>query len=165
MSTLQSAFRAASPIEQANFFEFVIREATLAFARPGTAAIEAGAAFEPNPSNAAGVEKLSLEYPWIELHRMALLDRNGIMPFYLASEMDVGSLREATLLGALRPRRERPGRDRRAVSRLDNVAAIRAEVRTISFIKCDVEGEDLAFLDDAATTIAEHAPIIMLKLE
>ena len=114
MKALQDEFKEASHSEQSHFFEFVIQEAIKEFCKPGTAAIDAGAAggshtwlmaqttgpagqvhaFEPNPVLADYTRKLCEHYPWLQVHQLALSDRTGDRTFYTAvnAGMGMGSL-------------------------------------------------------------------------
>jgi len=175
---LFDAWQAAPHSVQANFFEFCIREAIFRFALPGSTAIDAGAdggahtihmaaavgpkgkvlSIEPNPNRA---EFIRSRYPLanIEVIEIALSDHHGIEPFYVATSTGLSSLK-------IRARADFQVDHEiiQRVTRLDDLEQLQG-CPPVSLIKADLEGEELAFLRGATSTLTRDPLLILIEID
>jgi FkbM family methyltransferase len=120
-------------------------------------------AFEPNPFHTGGLRALERALPQIKVHSTALSDREGM------AELRVPVYRGACLdaLGSLNPRsaeHEGLSFDTEVVPVTTLDAALGAGQR-VDFIKCDVEGHELAVVRGAAEILRRSRPILVIEIE
>lgn len=167
----RSRWRLALWADQANFFEFVIEALIGAHCAPGDTVIDAGAsygahtytmlnavgsaghvhAFEPNPGIAASLRTWPQQA--LTVHEVALSDREG-----------VGALRFNDTFSSLND-----------MSHLHTVLTDQAEVRLapldafgfdrVTFLKIDVDGEEVRLLKGAEKTLMRCRPLAVLEIE
>jgi FkbM family methyltransferase len=117
-------------------------------------------AFEPNPRHWERLALLARAYGNITVHPLALSETAGRaalrIPIVGGRELD--SL--ASLSGALTG--EQTTAVAVPVSRLDDVLP---SDRSISFLKCDVEGHEAAVLFGAQQTLARGQPSLLIEIE
>jgi FkbM family methyltransferase len=115
-------------------------------------------AFEPNGRKAAALRRTVSALSNTTLHAYALGESAGLVTFYIPLDESMASLSDWT--------RGQAGNTRQAtceVKRLDDLVA-RREVRPPDFIKCDVEGGELAVLRGAKSILdSPHAPIVFYE--
>ena len=109
-------------------------------------------AFEPDPGNVGVIrDNVALNgFAWVEVHPIALSDRDGEAELFRSSVSGWHSLL---------PGLEHRDRDviTVPVARLDSFALDRLDM-----IKIDVEGAEVAVLEGARDSIARHRPVILL---
>lgn len=116
-------------------------------------------AFEPNPAYSPSLDPIA-DVPNVVLHRVALSDRRG------AGELHVPRHEGAALpaLGSVSPPRRGEYRSLPIeTTTLD--AALGSDARLLAFVKCDVEGHELAVLRGAAGTFEQARPTLLIELE
>ena len=147
-----------------------------ALVRPGDVVVDAGAsfglftgrlsllvgtggtvhAFEPNPSCHAQLNGVASAGGNVVVHPVALSDRSG--PGVLHVPLRNG--RRTDALGRLAPNAAAEEVLVPVVTtRLDDV------VPSMTFMKCDVEGHELAVLRGAAETLARDRPALLVEIE
>jgi FkbM family methyltransferase len=125
-------------------------------------------AFEPNPLPLPSLEAIAAREPGVEIHRVALSDVSG------SADLHVPTLRRAVapprsvhpMAGLTVPRNRTEAAHETfsvEVRRLDDALGADAR-RPISFIKCDVEGHELAVLRGAEEVLAGR-PAILVEIE
>lgn len=114
-------------------------------------------AFEPVPYLAESVAKTARvnRQDWVEVHQLALSDRDGSSDFSVERGNSGGSrLGQAagdfSFISV-------------AMRRLDSLLAERPDVDRIDFIKIDVEGHELGVLRGATATLARFRPTLVLE--
>ena len=101
-------------------------------------------AFEPTPETYAALERRFAAEPRVVPRRLALSDRPGTLPLYIAGELaGTNSLEDQGLGPALDVQ----------VTTVDDYLRERA-IEHVTFLKCDAEGHDLAILRGGAATLA-----------
>lgn len=113
-------------------------------------------AFEPNPRAFARLEEIAAAAGNVVPHGIALSDRAGIAELHIP----IRSGTPLDGLGRIGPGDE-PHVERIAVTtaRLDDFELSPA------FVKCDVEGHELAVLHGAAATLRRSRPILLVEIE
>lgn len=101
-------------------------------------------AFEPTPRTYAELHRRFAGEPSVVSQRLALSDRQGTLPLYIAGELAGTNSLEDQGLG--------PALDVRA-TKLDDYLRERA-IEHVTFLKCDAEGHDLAVLRGGAEALA-----------
>jgi FkbM family methyltransferase len=144
-------------------------------ARPGDVVVDAGAnfglfaerlsqlvgpegtvlAFEPNPNCAPHLEALAANAGNVVVYPLALSDRRGTAVLHVP----VRGARRIDALGRLAPTGADEERYTVETARLDDIAA------SVDFIKCDVEGHELAVLRGANATLVERRPRLFVEME
>lgn len=121
-------------------------------------------AFEPNPTRHTVLATLAEAQPNVEVHPVGLSDHEGDEELYVPIKQ--GELVSA--FGRLSP----PPADAEGVSwertpvkvtTLDR--KLREERSRISFVKCDVEGHELAVVRGAGRTLREALPALLIEIE
>jgi FkbM family methyltransferase len=121
-------------------------------------------AFEPNPTRHAVLASLAAAQPTVVVHPVGLSDHEGHEELYVPIKH--GEVVSA--FGRLSP----PPADAEGVSwertpvkvtTLD--FALQAEASRISFVKCDVEGHELAVLRGAEQTLRGGLPALLIEIE
>jgi len=122
-------------------------------------------AFEPFPPNIAALRRLFFAGPWgrpqVRIHAVALSAATRTATLAVPLE----GRHPDTALGSLEP----APAGRRAVTvevacrRLDDLLARRD--RPVRFIKCDVEGHELAVFRGAAGVLAADRPVVLAEIE
>jgi FkbM family methyltransferase len=101
-------------------------------------------AFEPTPQTYAALERRFSAEPRVVSRRLALSDRQGTLPLYIAGELaGTNSLEDQGLGPALAV----------SATRLDDYLREHA-IEQVTFLKCDAEGHDLAVLRGGAEALA-----------
>jgi len=117
-------------------------------------------AFEPNPENLGFLREIAQAESNTRVHATALSDSSGSARLFVP--VDDG--RPVPAVGSLAPPR---GADCETVvvetARLDDVLG--ADAARVSFVKCDVEGHELAVLRGAARMLAEARPSLLVEIE
>jgi FkbM family methyltransferase len=121
-------------------------------------------AFEPNPRDAATLERVRGEHANVHIHRLALSDRQGTLPL----RVPVSGGRPRSEMGSLEASHAQlPGGQSITfevqVERLDDVLGSAA--RSVDFIKCDVEGHEDRVLDGATGTLERFRPNVLIEIE
>jgi FkbM family methyltransferase len=150
--------------------------------RPGTVAVDVGAnwgffayhlarlvgprgrvyAIEPDPRHLASLRAIQRRRPHLAIHPVGLSDRAG------AAELHVPVVagRRVDALASLAVPRERAGvaheRVRVELARLDDLLPATTQV---AFVKCDVEGHELAVLRGADGILRRHRPALLVEIE
>ena len=101
-------------------------------------------AFEPTPQSHAELDRRFSAEPHVLAQRLALSDRRGTLPLYIAGELAGTNSLEDQGLG--------PALDVQATT-LDEYLHERA-IEHVTFLKCDAEGHDLAVLRGGAEVLA-----------
>lgn len=121
-------------------------------------------AFEPNPRNAGSLTRLVRRHSNLTFHPTALSDRSGRAELHVPVE---AWGREVWALGSLSPSSARPRATEKAksvpIDTLDKV--LDGLGLSVDFIKCDVEGHELAVLKGAERTLLESRPIVLIEIE
>jgi FkbM family methyltransferase len=116
-------------------------------------------AFEPNPSYDRFLDPIA-QQATVTLHRVALSDRPG------STELHVPVV-DGKPLPALGSVAAPPEREHRSLAiemtTLDD--ALGADAERVAFVKCDVEGHELAVLRGAANTFENARPALLVELE
>lgn len=114
-------------------------------------------AFEPNPVYRRQLYAAAERLPQLHVHTIALSDEEG------EAELNVPEIGSRLIhdMGTLVPPSDRPWevgiRQRVPLARLDNVIpGLRP-----AFVKCDVEGHELAVLEGGRTVLGHRPPILM----
>jgi FkbM family methyltransferase len=120
-------------------------------------------AFEPNPGHGHTLGAIAERHPWVKLELAALSEEPGAAE--LAVPVHEG--RELSALASLDPG-EQPDdvRFRKvavAVTTLDD--ALGEDVPPVCFVKCDVEGHELAALRGGERMLRRDRPAILLEAE
>ena len=117
-------------------------------------------AFEPNPSNVEALREIARGEPNLRVHPVALSDRTGTARLYVPVEDGV----QVAAVGSLTPPRDE---DCEAVEieteRLDD--ALGDDAARVSFLKCDVEGHELAALRGAQRVLTDARPSLLVEIE
>lgn len=93
-------------------------------------------AFEPTPQTYAALDRRFATEPRVVSQRLALSERRGMLPLYMAGDLaGTNSLEDQGLGPALEVR----------ATTLDDYLRERA-IQRVTFLKCDAEGHDLAVL-------------------
>jgi FkbM family methyltransferase len=121
-------------------------------------------AFEPNPARHAGLAALAEAQPNIEVHPVGLSDHEGEEELHVP----VKEGEAVPACGRLSPPTtdaEGVRWERRPVkvSTLDR--ELREKTSRIGFVKCDVEGHELAVLRGAEQTLREALPALLVEIE
>lgn len=121
-------------------------------------------AFEPNAARLEGLTALAAAQPNIQVHPVALSDHEGEDELHVPIEEG----RAVPAYGRLSPPpagAEGVDWERRAVTltTLDRVLA--EEAAWVGFVKCDVEGHELAVLRGAERTLREARPPLLIEIE
>jgi FkbM family methyltransferase len=125
-------------------------------------------AFEPNPRALPSLEAIAAREPGIEIHRVALSDAPGPAELHVPTlRRPVASPRAIHPMASLSVPRNRTEAAHETVAvevqRLDDALGPDTE-RPISFVKCDVEGHELAVLRGADALLAGR-PAILIEVE
>ena len=115
-------------------------------------------AFEPNRGKVTALARTVAALPNATLHGCALGDSSGSRAFFIPEDESMASLSDWThgRGGAIR-------RESCEVKRIDDLLAA-GELSAPDFIKCDVEGNELAVLVGAETTLNQvRAPILLYE--
>jgi len=117
-------------------------------------------AFEPHPAHAATLDRLARRRPQVAIHKMGLADAPGTA----ALHVPVVRGREVTALSSLTAPAGIPDQRRIEVriGRLDDELEGR---RPPSFVKCDVEGLELAVLRGGERTLTATRPTLLVEIE
>ncbi len=150
-----------------------------ALVRPGDVVVDAGAnigvytarlaqlvgpegavhAFEPHPLALERLGIVAAAEPGVEIHPVALADRRGRATLSVPRGEDGSPLLALARLG--------PAEDAETVevetTTLD--AALGADAGRVAFVKCDVEGSELAVLRGALGVLREARPRVLVELE
>ena len=113
-------------------------------------------AFEPNPTYAASLRILARSTPQLRVHLQALSDRVGAAALHVP---EIGSVLVNEMAMLVPPAEH--GWDVGAqwpvvLDRLDNVVT-----GPVDFVKCDVEGHELAVLAGASKVLASRPPVLV----
>jgi FkbM family methyltransferase len=112
-------------------------------------------AFEPNPTYAPALKSLARSTPQLRVHLRALSDRVGVASLHVP-EIGSALIHEMAMLAPPAERGWETGAQWPvALDRLDNV------VTRADFIKCDVEGHEVAVLAGAPKLLATHPPVLV----
>jgi FkbM family methyltransferase len=114
-------------------------------------------AFEPNPDNLEYLRAVASTEPNVAVHEVALSDRSGSAVLHVPLE---DGRRESGLGSLAPPRGATAASVAVQTARLDDVLD-----REVAFIKCDVEGHELAVLRGAERTLAEARPTLLVEIE
>jgi FkbM family methyltransferase len=117
-------------------------------------------AFEPNPRTRANIEALMGAEPQVTVHPVALADAPGSAELHVPIEdgEPVGAL------GRLSRRHEGPSETVTVrTATLDE--SLGADAERVAFIKCDVEGAELAVLRGAQRTLECARPALLVEIE
>lgn len=162
------------------------REVLDAFVGPGDTALDVGAswglftytlarrvgpdgrviAFEPNPAVLPSLEAMAAPYPGVEIRRVALSDSTAEGELHVPElTRSLAGPRAIHPMGSLTVPDNRTGDARTTVAvpteRLDD--ALRAD-GPVAFVKCDVEGHELAVLGGADAVLAQR-PAVLIEIE
>ena len=124
-------------------------------------------AFEPNPVHAQALRAMAARHPNVEVHRVALSDAAGSLQLHVPVSPDRAVLRERAVhaMATVAPPRHRPATEYRTArveaTRLDDVVG---DAR-VAFVKCDVEGHELAVLRGADRLLRRSRPTILMEVE
>ena len=117
-------------------------------------------AFEPNPASVEYLREIARVEPNVEVHPVALSDSPGTARLYVPVDDGV----QVAAVGSLAPPREG---DCDTVdvetARLDD--ALGDTAARVSFVKCDVEGHELAVLRGAERVLTEARPSLLVEIE
>jgi FkbM family methyltransferase len=120
-------------------------------------------AFEPNPGHATTLGAIAARHPWVTVHEAALSDSPGEAE--LAVPVHQG--RELSALASLEPAAaDDEVRFRKVpveVTTLD--AALGEGGPPVRFVKCDVEGHELAVLRGGERMLRRDRPALLLEAE
>jgi FkbM family methyltransferase len=112
-------------------------------------------AFEPNPTYAPPLKSLARSTPQLRVHLRALSDHVGAATLHVP-EIANSLVHEMAMLSSPTERGWGVGAEWPVVlDRLDNVAT------QADFVKCDVEGHELAVLAGAPKLLASHPPVLV----
>ncbi len=114
-------------------------------------------AFEPDPENCHWLQK-SIEandYRWVEVHQIALSEREGSATFYPGGKSGWGSLKPGS-----RNAKKRPPFDVRT-RRLDDVLSDLA-IGNVDLIKVDVEGSELGVLKGCQSLLSDSKNVTLV---
>ncbi len=117
-------------------------------------------AFEPNPECVRRLEQIADAAGNVVVHASALSDAAGVgvlhVPIRSGTRLDgLGHLGDPAESGELAL----------AVPTLTLDEALRAEGRRVRFVKCDVEGHELAVLRGASKLLEDHRPVLFVEIE
>lgn len=116
--------------------------------------------FEPNPVYQAPLEALARRLPQLVLHNVALSDHSGEAMLHVPT-IGTKMIEEMATLRPAESRGWEVGARRRVpVCRLDDLAM----PDRVSFVKCDVEGQELEVVE-GATKLLDGRPIILMEIE
>jgi len=117
-------------------------------------------AFEPHPAHAVTLDRLARRRPQVAVHKMGLADAPGTA----ALHVPVVRGRDVTALSSLTaPAGDVEHRTVEVrIGRLDDELAGR---RPPSFVKCDVEGLELAVLRGGERTLTAARPALLVEIE
>ena len=120
-------------------------------------------AFEPLPVNWGSLEAIALGAPNVAIHRVALSDHNGEARLYIPVAEGRRIVTRASF--AIPPDRSSVRHEVVPVraARLDEVLG--GAGPPVAFIKCDVEGHELAVLRGAETTLRRSLPALLVEIE
>jgi len=119
-------------------------------------------AFEPHPAHREELAGIATKRPNVTFHPVALSDRPGEAGLTVPRVDGEAKLALATLA----PRAAGPDELEQvpvAVETLDRALAGRD--RPVTFIKCDVEGHERAFLDGAREVLRDDQPTLLVEIE
>jgi FkbM family methyltransferase len=117
-------------------------------------------AFEPNPDSLAYLQAIAAAEPNVRVHGVALSDRTGEARLYVPV---VGGEPVAAVGSLAPPEQATCAEVAIETTRLDD--ALEQDAARVSFVKCDVEGHELAALRGAARTLAESRPLLLVEIE
>jgi FkbM family methyltransferase len=165
-----------------------VREILDAFVHPGDTVLDVGAswglftytlarrvapggrviAFEPNPVVLPSLEAIAAGSPGVEIHRVALSDASRSADLHVPTlKRSLASPRAIHPMASLSVPGNREGDAHATVTvqtkRLNDTLGPDAE-RPISFVKCDVEGHELAVLR-GAEAVLERRPVVLIEVE
>jgi FkbM family methyltransferase len=120
-------------------------------------------AFEPNPGHAHTLGAIAEQHPWVKLQLAALSEEPGAAD--LAVPVHEG--RELSALASLDPGEQGDDvRFRKVAVELTTLdAALGDDVPPVRFVKCDVEGHELAALRGGERMLRRDRPAILLEAE
>jgi len=120
-------------------------------------------AFEPNSVNAHSLQRIASATGVVRVHRLALSDRPGRAELHMPrrrgravdamGSMEVSSPREDLFTDTISVE----------VTTLDE--ALDDDVGKVGFVKCDVEGHELAVLRGGERTLGESRPALLVEIE
>jgi FkbM family methyltransferase len=176
---LSTALAQLPDARRGTFFDRALQQLIPQLCLPGEAALDLGAgwgsytramlegvgpfgrvlAFEPNPEVCRSLQDLAMRDFRLRVFPQALSNTNRSSQFYRLADSGLSSLRERHYLRV-------PVVDRIEVkvTRLDDCPAV-AALSSISFMRIDVEGEELQLLEGARETIHRTEPVIALELD
>jgi FkbM family methyltransferase len=120
-------------------------------------------AFEPNPVHRAQLDGLSTDRTNVTVYGAGLSDQSG------EAELHIPVVHDEQLhgLGSISVPAARASVEHRVVSiplkRLDDVVS--ADLPPVAFVKCDVEGHELAVLHGAEETLRRSRPTVFIEIE
>lgn len=119
-------------------------------------------AFEPNPSHWDRLAEVARAYGNVTVHRIALSDvaATGALRIPVVGGREIDAL--ASLSRSFAEGHEHPGSVSVELQRLDDIIPAS---RSISFLKCDVEGHETSVLSGAVKTIARDHPAMLVEIE
>lgn len=116
--------------------------------------------FEPIPKMAAHLRSLAQAHPNFTLHEMAMSNTNGQTEFvFAAGTPEESGLRQRQFN---RPDLAQPQVIQVTVRRLDDLA-VEQNMPSPDFVKIDIEGAEMDFLDGAATVLDKARPILSVE--
>ncbi|HYF07403.1 MAG TPA: FkbM family methyltransferase, partial [Acetobacteraceae bacterium] len=168
----------ASPASKGRYFEYVVQALIDAFCHPGDCVVDVGAnwgshthvmlervgpggevfAFEPDPVLGDHLETWRVRHANLAVVRVALSDHNGTAEFFRAQETGYNTLNAEVMA-----RTEPKDRIRVVLRRMDAVPELAS--KNVSFIKIDVEGEELRVLFGAEALIRRCRPMIVAEVD
>lgn len=128
-------------------------------------------AFEPNPAQLPTLRAIAARHPNVRVHPLALSDAEATVRLHVPVSPPRKVLRERTVhaMATVAP----PGHRRATAYETAEVAARRLDAmvdegvvpREVTFVKCDVEGHELAVLRGAQSLLRESRPTILMEIE
>lgn len=177
-ATAKAKWNAAPAPSKGKYFEYVIQALIDACCRPGDCVVDIGAnwgshthvmleavgptghvvAVEPDPALAHNLETWRARHPNLQVLRVALSDHSGTAEFFRAEETGYNTLNaEVSARTRVKDRITVPLR------RLDELPELAAFAP--SFVKIDVEGEELRVLFGAEALLRRTRPIVVAEVD
>lgn len=128
-------------------------------------------AFEPNASLHADLRSVAARRPNVDVHAIALSDEPGTLELHVPVSPPRAVLRERAVhaMATVAPpsHRESTSYDSVPVEvrRLDDLVDEGAVPGDVAFVKCDVEGHELAVLRGAERLLRRARPTILIEVE
>jgi len=121
--------------------------------------------FEPHPEHLGGLRRLS-KRPNVSFLPLALSDHAGTAQLQVPQIDGAGVASMASLEKGLSPGKGFDGAFEAVSVQVETFeGALADEPRRVDFVKCDVEGHELAFLHGASGRLARDHPALLLEVE